>query len=287
MQDTLVKAVAEGVRIYAATTTRLVNDAITRHDLYPVAAAALGRTMTGALLLAANLKNEEALTLRIAGDGPLGQVVADATSSGYVRGYVDHPHIHLPLNAEGKIDVGRGVGQGLLSLTRFTGIGDPQTGRSELVSGEIAEDIGHYLAVSEQTASSIALGVLIDRDLHAKAAGGFFLELLPDATENVIERLEENIATLRPVSLMVGEGMDGRGIIREVLRGFEEIDFLTETDLAFRCHCSKERIERVLIGLGREELSALVEEGHAEVKCHFCNDAYNFQKEELLALLHA
>lgn len=281
----MIKAVADGVRIYAATTTNLVNEAILRHDLLPIAAAALGRALTGGLLLAANMKNEEALTIRFAGDGPLGQIVVDATPEGYARGYVDHPGAALPLNASGKLDVGGAVGQGLLSVTRFTGIGDPQTGSCEIVSGEIADDLTAYLAVSEQTPSSVGLGVLVDTDFRAKAAGGFFLQPLPDATDETLTRLEENLKTLRPVSDMVNDGLDAGAMAAEVLQGFSHIDYLTETDLAFRCHCSKERIESVLLGLGRDALTSLAEEGHAEVTCHFCNAAYTFDRDELKALL--
>ncbi|BEU88097.1 redox-regulated molecular chaperone HslO [Selenomonas sp. TAMA-11512] len=285
MKDTIVKAVADGVRIYTATTTNLVNEAVRRHGLLPIAAAALGRTLTGGLLFAANLKNDEALTIRFAGDGPLGQIVVDATPEGYARGYVDHPEAALPLNEAGKLDVGGAVGHGFLSVTRFTGIGDPQTGSSEIVSGEIADDLTAYLAVSEQTPSSVGLGVLVDTDFRAKAAGGFFLQPLPDATDEVLTCLEENLKTLRPVSDMVHDGMDARAMIKEILKGFAHVDYLTETDLSFRCHCSKERVEGVLLGLGRAELESLVEEGHAEVKCHFCNEAYTFDKAALESLL--
>lgn len=281
----MIKAVADGVRIYTATTTNLVNEAIRRHELLPIAAAALGRTLTGGLLLAASMKNDEALTIRFAGDGSLGQIVVDATSEGYARGYVDHPAVALPLNAAGKLDVGGAVGRGILSITRFTGIGDPQTGSSEIVSGEIADDLTSYLAISEQTPSSVGLGVLVDTDFYAKAAGGFFLQPLPGATDEMLTKLEEAIAHLRPVSDMVNDGLDARAMVAQILRGFSHVDYLTETDLAFRCHCSRERIERVLLGLGRKELTALAAEGHAEVKCHFCNATYQFDGRVLKNLL--
>ena len=176
MKDHLVKATAEGVRVYAAVTTGLVNEGIRRHACYPVAAAALGRTMTGALLMAANLKNKECLTVKFNGDGPLGTVAADASPEGFVRGYVMHPQVELPLNAQGKLAVGDGIGHGLLSVTRFTGLKEPVTGSSEIVTGEIAEDITEYLYVSEQTPSSVGLGVLVGKELKALAAGGFFIQ---------------------------------------------------------------------------------------------------------------
>ena len=284
MSDKLVKAITKGVRVYAAVTTDLVNEAIRRHDCYPVAAAALGRTMTGALLLAANLKNKEALTVNIRGDGPLKNITADAVPEGFVRGYVANPHVELPLNDRGKLDVGGGVGQGLVTVTRFTGLREPMRGRSEIVTGEIAEDLTNYLYVSEQTPSSIGLGVLVDTDLSAKAAGGFIIQPMPDADEETISRLEENLQKLRPVTTMIDEGKDAREIILEIMNGFE-MEFLTTTDLAFRCQCSKERLEDVLLNLNHDDMESLIADGQAEVCCHFCGEKYHFTREELQHLL--
>ena len=284
MSDKLVKAITKGVRVYAAVTTDLVNEAIRRHDCYPVAAAALGRTMTGALLLAANLKNKEALTVNIRGDGPLKNITADAVPEGFVRGYVADPHVELPLNDKGKLDVGGGVGRGLVTVTRFTGLREPMRGSSEIVTGEIAEDLTNYLYVSEQTPSSIGLGVLVDTDFSAKAAGGFIIQPMPDADEETISRLEENLQKLRPVTTMIDEGKDAREIILEIMNGFE-MEFLTTTDLAFRCQCSKERLEDVLLNLNHDDMESLIADGQAEVCCHFCGEKYHFSKEELQHLL--
>ena len=284
MSDKLVKAITKGVRVYAAVTTDLVNEAIRRHDCYPVAAAALGRTMTGALLLAANLKNKEALTVNIRGDGPLKNITADAVPEGFVRGYVANPHVELPLNDRGKLDVGGGVGQGLVTVTRFTGLREPMRGSSEIVTGEIAEDLTNYLYVSEQTPSSIGLGVLVDTDFSAKAAGGFIIQPMPDADEETISRLEENLQKLRPVTTMIDEGKAAREIILEIMNGFE-MEFLTTTDLAFRCQCSKERLEDVLLNLNHDDMESLIADGQAEVCCHFCGEKYHFSKEELQHLL--
>lgn len=284
MSDKLVKAITKGVRVYAAVTTDLVNEAIRRHDCYPVAAAALGRTMTGALLLAANLKNKEALTVNIRGDGPLKNITADAVPEGFVRGYVADPHVELPLNDRGKLDVGGGVGQGLVTVTRFTGLREPMRGSSEIVTGEIAEDLTNYLYVSEQTPSSIGLGVLVDTDFSAKAAGGFIIQPMPDADEETISRLEENLQKLRPVTTMIDEGKDAREIILEIMDGFE-MEFLTTTDLAFRCQCSKERLEDVLLNLNHDDMESLIADGQAEVCCHFCGEKYHFTREELQHLL--
>ena len=284
MSDKLVKAITKGVRVYAAVTTDLVNEAIRRHDCYPVAAAALGRTMTGALLLAANLKNKEALTVNIRGDGPLKNITADAVPEGFVRGYVANPHVELPLNDKGKLDVGGGVGQGLVTVTRFTGLREPMRGSSEIVTGEIAEDLTNYLYVSEQTPSSIGLGVLVDTDFSAKAAGGFIIQPMPDADEETISRLEENLQKLRPVTTMIDEGKDAREIILEIMSGFD-MEFLTTTDLAFKCQCSKERLEDVLLNLNHDDMESLIADGQAEVCCHFCGEKYHFTREELQHLL--
>jgi molecular chaperone Hsp33 len=286
MKDHLVKATAEGVRIYAAVTTDLVNEAIRRHDCYPVAAAALGRTMTGALLLAANLKNKEALTVTFDGHGPLGKVTADATPEGFVRGYVGEPHVNLPLNKLGKIDVGGGVGtNGMVTVTRFTGLKNPITGSVEISDGEIADDLTKYLYVSEQTPSSVGLGVLVNPDFHCIGAGGFILQPLPDVSDEVLARLEKNIQSIHSVSHMVERGLDAKGIIGEVLQGFD-VEYLATTDLAFRCQCSKGRISDVLLGLNLTDLKSLVDDGHAEVVCHFCNEKYQFSGEELEAIYH-
>ena len=285
MQDHLVKAIADGVRVHAAITTDLVNKAVSLHDCYPVASAALGRTMTGALLMAANLKNKECITIKFDGNGPLGKIVADATSDGVVRGYIENPHVDLPLNQLGKLDVGGGVGAGILSVTRFTGLKDPITGSSEIVSGEIGDDLTNYLYTSEQTPSSVGVGVLVGTDLKVIAAGGFILQPLPDVTDETITKLENNLKKIRPVSTMVNDGLDAKGIIAELLQGFD-VEYLSTTDLSFKCQCSKERIESVLMSLNEKDLQSLVDDGHAEVCCHFCNNKYEFSKEELEALIH-
>ena len=276
--DQLVKATAAGgeVRAFAAVTTEVVAEAMRRHDCYPVAAAALGRTMTGALLLAANLKNKESVTVKFKGDGALGTVTADATADGSVRGYVDHPHAHLPLNALGKLDVGGGIGAGILSVTRFTGLKEPVTGSVDIVSGEIADDLINYLYTSEQTPSSIGLGVLVSPELKCLGAGGFFIQPLPGASDEVIDRIEENLKGISSISHMVEEGLDPAGIIRNILGGFGDVKILQATDLAFRCNCSKNYITDRLLTLGEADLRALRDDGTAEVKCHFCNEAYTF-----------
>ena len=281
MKDHILKATTTGgVRAFAIITTQLVEEARKRHDSYPVATAGLGRTMTAALLLAANLKTDESITVRIAGDGPLGEIVADAHESGIVRGYVKNPHLDLPLK-NGKLDVGSAVGEGHIFVTRFTGLKQPFTGSSELVSGEIAEDVTNYLLVSEQTPSSVALGVLVEPDLTVGAAGGFMIQALPDAEDEVLSQIEENIRTLPPVSQLIREGKDAAAIIKMIFAQLP-VTLYEEIPVEFKCPCSHERIQDVLVSLGAEEIKdILTNDGQAEVCCHFCGEKHQFTKEDL------
>ncbi|GMA99630.1 Hsp33 family molecular chaperone HslO [Pelosinus sp. IPA-1] len=285
MGDHIIRATTVGgVRAFAAVTTTLVEEARKRHDCYPVAAAALGRTMTGALLLAVNLKTDESITIRISGDGPLGEIVTDAHASGSVRGYVRNPHVELPLRGN-KLDVGAGVGNGQISVTRFTGLKQPFTGNADLVSGEIAEDITNYLLVSEQTPSTVALGVLVQPDLTVTAAGGFMVQALPNADDEVLSQIEKNIAALPPVSQLVSEGIDAAGIINRIFAGLP-VSMYDEIPLQFECHCSYERVQKVLVSLGEMEINdILVTDGHAEVCCPFCSEKYQFNKDDLELVL--
>lgn len=283
MTDHLAKATASGVRAFAAVTTALCEEGRRRHDCYPVATAALGRTMTAALLLAANLKkSDEAITLRINGDGPIGSIVADASPAGLVRGYVSQPHVDLPLN-KGKLDVGGAVGQGQIHVTRFTGLKQPFTGSVPLVSGEIGEDVANYLLVSEQTPSTVALGVLVDTDLTVAAAGGLIVQAMPGADDAVLAKIEENLAALPPVSQMVKQGENAEAMLNRVFAGLPSTVF-EPSQVAFYCHCSDERVENMLLGLGRKELAEMVLEGQAEVRCHFCGEKYQVGRERLKEL---
>ena len=283
MKDHIIKATANGIRVFATVTTDLVEEARTRHNCSPLAIAALGRTMTGALLLAANLKTDESLTIRVSGNGPLKEIVADALANGEVRGYVKNPYIDLPLN-NGKLAVGDGVGAGHIYVTRFTNLKQPFTGSTELVTGEIAEDLTNYLMTSEQTPSSVGLGVLVGTNLKIMAAGGFLIQALPDVEESAIDMLEENLKSLAPISQLISEGKDGAGIIAEIFKGMA-VNYYDTTAVSFKCQCNKEKIEKVLISLGEAELNHLIAEGKAEVKCHFCSQAYYLNKEELEKLL--
>lgn len=282
MQDLIARASGGGVRAFAAITTNLVDEARCRHSLYPIATAALGRTMTAALLLAANLKTEETITIRIKGDGPLEQVVADARADGTVRGYVHHPQIDLPLH-NGKLAVGQAVGDGFIHVTRFTGMKDPFTGSVPLVSGEIAEDVTNYLLVSEQIPSSVALGVLVETDLSVGAAGGFMVQAMPGASDEVLKQLENNIATLPPVSQLIKEGA-GPAKLFDLLFAGIDYTYLDESPLKFSCSCNRERVEKILLSLGKDELNQLAAEGQAELTCHFCSQQYQFSQQEIQAL---
>jgi molecular chaperone Hsp33 len=283
MHDHLIRATAPGIRAFAAVTTNLVEEARRRHDCFPVATAALGRTMTGALLMAANLKTAENLTIRISGNGPLGEIVADASPDGSVRGYVRNPFVDLPLK-NGKLDVGQAVGSGHIYVTRFAGLKQPFTGSAALVSGEIAEDLTHYLTVSEQTPSSVALGVLIAPDTTTLAAGGFFIQALPGAEEDALTRLEDNLRHIPPVSQMVHNGQDAKGILETIFCGLPTTVYDT-LNVKFNCQCSRERVQGMLVSLGADEIKAMVAEGQAEVCCHFCNEKYQFDSKELTNIL--
>jgi molecular chaperone Hsp33 len=287
MEDKLLLATVAGgsARIVVAVTTQLVNEAQKRHDTYPVATAALGRTLTAGLLLATNLKGDDTLTLRVFGDGPLGGVIVSADSRSAVRGYVQEPHTHLPSTPVGKLDVGGAVGKGFLYVTRDLGFGDPYTGSVELVSGEIAEDIAQYLTVSEQTPSAVSLGVLVESDNSVIAAGGFLLQMMPGAADETIEVLEKNVSLMPPISNLVSSEKGPKEVLDLLTVGLPVI-IHEERPVRYECKCSKERLERVLINLGLEELRDIIDtQGKAELTCHFCAEQYEFNRAELEALI--
>lgn len=283
MRDYLTYAIGNGVRIVVAITTNLTEEARCRHQLYPIAAAALGRTMTAALLLASNLKTAETITIRINGDGPLQQVVADATADGTVRGYVNNPQVDLPL-ANGKLAVGQAVGNGFIHVVRVSELKQPFTGSVPLVSGEIAEDVTNYLSASEQIASSVGLGVRVAPDTSIQAAGGFLIQAMPDADDEVLQILETNISKLPAVSEMIHQGIDANGIINRICTGIE-YDILSDKSLTFACSCNRERVEKILISLGINELEELSQDPTTELTCHFCNQHYSFLSQDIKQIL--
>ena len=257
------------------------------HQTSAVVTAALGRLLTAGAMMGRALKNEQdSVTLRLAGDGPSGALIVVADSWGNPRGYVANPVVELPLNRHGKLDVAGAVGtSGMLSVIKDVGLPEPSTGSVPIVSGEIAEDVTHYFAVSEQTPSVCALGVLVHPDLTVRAAGGYLIQLLPGTGEEEIARLEQNLEGIEPVSLMIDHGMTPEQIGERLLRGFAP-EILDECSPVYRCTCSKERVQRALVSIGREELTQLAREQElTEVSCHFCNCKYTFSQEDLENML--
>ena len=287
--DTLVRGSSmDGtIRIFCAVTTDMVNEAHKIHGTYPVATAALGRLLTGAALMGATLKNKsDSITLQVRGDGPLGALTAVTDSRSHVRGCVDDPLVERPLNAKGKLDVGGGVGHGTLSVIRDLGLKEPYIGQVPLVSGEIAEDLTAYFASSEQVPTAVALGVLVDTDNTAIAAGGFIVQMMPGSTDEMADKLEKTLNELPPVTTMVHDGMSAADMLFKLCDGFDMLMDNNVVHPEYECKCSRERMEKALISLGKKELRDIIDEqGSAELVCHFCNSKYNFTKEELEALL--
>ncbi|MBO8142710.1 MAG: Hsp33 family molecular chaperone HslO [Firmicutes bacterium] len=285
--DELVQALLAGgrVRALAAVTTRTAEEARWRHDLYPTAAAALGRTLTVSAFLGAMLKDSQRVFVEIAGDGPLGFVRADADPQGRVRGYVGNPHVHLPANAKGKLDVAGAIGRGMLHIVRDLGVGQPYRGYVPLVSGEIGEDFAHYFMYSEQTPSVVAVGVLVDTDGRVRASGGLLVQLLPGAGETLIPMLEERARALPPVSRAIDAGQGPDDLIGAVAQDLD-VKILRRLPVRFSCRCSRQRFERALVALGEEELRDMLDsDGSAELVCHFCAQHYRFSARDLETLL--
>lgn len=290
MADRLVRgnSIDGAIRVFAAVTTDLVNEAQRIHGTYPVATAALGRLLTGAAIMgAASLKNEtDSMTLQIKGEGAVKDLVAVTDSESRVRGYISNPYIDLPLNKQGKLDVGGAIGGGYLSVIRDLGLKEPYIGQIPLVSGEIAEDLTYYFAKSEQIPTSIALGVLVDTDNTAIAAGGFMIQLMPEATEEMAEKLEEILKSVPPITAMIKDGMSAEDILFRVTDGFSMICENKAVVPKYECKCTRERMERALISIGKDELQSLIDEqGEAEMTCRFCDNKYLFTGEELEELL--
>lgn len=286
----LVRAIAaDGLAICTAVdSTDIAARAEQIHKTSATVTAALGRLMTAASIMGSQLKNEDdSVTVRMAGGGPAGTLIAVADSAGNPRGYVANPIVEIPLNAQGKLDVAGAVGkEGMLTVIKDVGLPEPAIGSVPIVSGEIAADVTNYYAVSEQTPAVCALGVLVNPDLSVRAAGGYLVQLLPGAGEDVISRIEENIRDIKPASTMIDGGMTPEQIIDTVMAGLLPEVLETRT-IAYTCTCSKARVERALVSLGRDELRRLAEEQEtAQVECHFCDKTYTFTRAELKALLN-
>lgn len=281
MEDILTIATVEGVRIYAITTKNLVQDAADRHHTSHLTTAALGRAMSGALMLAATMKDGERISLKFKGDGPMGEVVAEAQGTS-VRGYVGNPDVFMPLK-DGKLDIGGALGQGTITLTRYLQNGESFTGHAELANGEIATDITNYLYMSEQTPSSVALGVLVDKDGKVLAAGGYFIQAMPDCDEAVLEKLGDNVSKTPYVTQLLELGYTPEKIIETLARGLE-YDIKESLPVKFECSCSREKILNMLATLKQSDIDYLTEQPDAEVHCQYCNKIYRISSEELKQL---
>lgn len=276
---------AEGLRLSIAVTTDTVEEARVRHDLWPVATAALGRTMTGAILMAGDFKNDENVSIRLRGDGPLGIVHVDAFSNNTVRGYVDHPHVDVPLMREGKLDVGAAVGRnGEVQVTRFTKLRQNYTSQSPIQTGEVAEDLAYYLAMSEQVGSVLSLGVLVDPDYHTIVAGGFLVQALPDVTNDAFDKIEANLKTIGTVTNYLKAHPNAEQLMERILDGFTVQEVYNER-IHFACPCSRERFFDRLASLPMHDKKELAEDEVTELTCHYCNEKYHFSKEDMKTLL--
>lgn len=285
-KDRLVRGTAmDGrVRAFAVRTTVLVDELRRRHDTYPTATAALGRTVTAAAMMGAMLKGQEKLTVMVKGNGPIGQIIAESNALGEVRGYAHNPHVHLPSNSQGKLDVAGAVGtEGFIDVSKDLGLKEPYRGSVPIVSGELGDDFTYYFAVSEQTPAAVGLGVLVEADNSVRVAGGFIIQLLPGLTDDEITEIERAVGGMPSVTTLLDQGLEPEEMLRYLL---PDADILDELDINFVCQCSRERVEQTLVSLGAHELERLIEEDdQAEVVCHFCNEAYVFNKDDMQVIL--
>ena len=288
MKDYIVRATAADaqIRAFAAATRETVETARQAHNTSPVATAALGRLLTAGAMMGVMLKGEEdLLTLQVKGDGPLGGMTVTADARGHVKGYVNEPQVILPASPKGKLDVGRAVGQGTLSVIRDLGLKEPYVGQTTLQTGEIGDDLTYYFAASEQVPSSVGLGVLMEKNNTVRCAGGFIVQLMPFASEEVISRLEKNLSNITSVTALLDQGMTPEEMLGRVLDGFAP-EVTDKTECGYFCNCSKKRVEKALIYIGKKELEEMIRDGKPiEVNCHFCNKNYAFEVEELKELL--
>lgn len=287
MSDYLVKALAyEGfVRAYAVNATETIAEAQRRHDTWNTSSAALGRTMIGALMLGATLKGEDKMTVKVEGNGPAGAIVVDSNGKGDVKGYIKNPHISLPLNEIGKIDVRGAVGtEGMFTVIKDLGLKEPFSGQTPIVSGEIGEDFTYYLAVSEQIPSAVGVSVLVDTDDSIKTAGGFMIQIMPGASEEIIDQIEERLKETTRISTLLDDGQTPEEILRNLL-ATDDVEFLEELPVQFKCDCSKEKFASAIITLGAEQIQELIDQDHgAEAVCAFCNNKYEYSEADLYEL---
>lgn len=288
MNDYIIRATAanDQIRAFAAVTTEMVETAREHHNTSPVATAALGRLLTAGAMMGSMMKGEkDVLTLQIKAGGPLQGITVTADSQGNVKGYVGNPDVCIPANSKGKLDVAGAVGSGFLTVIKDMGLKEPYSGQVMLQTCEIAEDLTYYFATSEQVPSAVGLGVLMNKNNTVRQAGGFIVQLMPFAEEDVISKLEQNVQKINSVTNLLEEGHTPESLLEKVLEGFD-VQINEKMDTRFHCNCSKERVEKALISIGRKELNEMIQEGKPiEMNCHFCNTNYNFTVEELKEIL--
>lgn len=287
MNDYIVRATAGNgqVRAFAATTGNLVEEARVHHNTSPVATAALGRLLTAGAMMGTMMKNEkDILTLQIKGDGPIGGLTVTADAQGEVKGYAENPDVILPPK-NGKLDVGGALGIGILNVIKDMGLKEPYVGQTILQTSEIAEDLTYYFATSEQVPSSVGLGVLMNKDNTVHCAGGFIVQVMPFVSDEVLNKLEENIQKISSVTSMLDNGHTPEQMLEQVLEGLD-VEVTDTLPTRFYCNCSHDRIEKAIISIGKKDIQEMIDEGkEIEVKCHFCNTAYAFSVEELKDIL--
>ncbi len=288
MSDYIIRATAADgqIRAFASTTRELVEHARITHGTSPVGTAALGRLLTAAGIMGSMMKGDkDLLSIIINADGPMGKTGVTADSKANVKGYISTPEFQNPPNYLGKLDVGGAIGNGNLRVIKDMGLKEPYVGTVGLITGEIAEDLTYYFATSEQVPTSVGLGVLMNKDNTVRQAGGFIVQLMPFASDEVIDRLEENIKNISSVTSMLDSGMSPEDILRQVLSGFD-LNITDTIPTQYCCNCSKERVSKALISVGRAELKSMINDGkEIEVNCHFCNTNYIFSVEELKEML--
>lgn len=288
MNDYMIRATAADgqIRAFAATTRDMVENAKNAHNTSPVATAALGRLMTAAAMMGVDLKGEkDLLTLRIEGSGPLGGLLVTANGHGDVKGYAFNPDVMLPPNAQGKLDVGGSLDLGVLSVIKDIGLKEPYVGQTQLVTGEIAEDLTYYFATSEQVPSSVALGVLMNKDNTVRQAGGFIIQLLPGASDEIIDKLEAKLSGISSITALLNAGKTLEEILTDILGEFG-LEILSKMPVQFRCDCDRSRVEKAIISIGKKEIQDMINEGREiEVNCQFCNKHYKFSVDELEDML--
>lgn len=283
-KDYIVRATAADgmIRAFAATTRHTVESAREHHNTSPIATAALGRLLTGAAMMGSDMKNEQdLLTIRINCDGPIGGLLVTADNSGHVKGYVNNPSVMLPPNDKGKLDVGGALDLGVLSVIKDIGLKEPYVGQTILVTGEIAEDLTYYFATSEQVPSTVALGVLMNKDNTVRQAGGFIIQLMPGAGDDIVDRLEQRISGIDSITSMLDKDMSPEDILEYVLGEFD-LKVYDRLNCSFQCDCTRERVAKALLSVGRKELENMADEGKdVELQCHFCSKRYTFTPAEI------